>query len=146
MRFPLGCWRAEILTDFGINATRYTSPVEITGQATMALPRTTGSAGRNAASSDSRPRRHIRAGVHSPYSCDGNPRHPTAPRGHRDRTGTLNGYVRSIRRECLEEGIVFGEAHLHSILKTYASSHNQAPDPCVIGQGCSELPMRTAGR
>jgi len=50
--------------------------------------------------------------------------HPTAPR-----SPWQNGYVErligSIRRECLDHVIVFGEAHLRRTLKTYASYYNQ---------------------
>ena len=50
--------------------------------------------------------------------------HPTAPRspwqnGHVER---LNG---SIRRECLDHVVVFGEAHLRRVLRNYATYYNQ---------------------
>jgi transposase InsO family protein len=49
--------------------------------------------------------------------------HPTAPRspwqkGHAER---LNG---SIRRECLDHIVVFGEDHLHRILVAYTAYYN----------------------
>jgi transposase InsO family protein len=48
---------------------------------------------------------------------------PTAPR-----SPWQNGYVErligSIRRECLDHLVVFGEAHLCRILKAYVSSYN----------------------
>ncbi len=49
---------------------------------------------------------------------------PTAPRspwqnGHAERL------IGSIRRECLDHLIVFGEAHLHRVLNAYASYYNQ---------------------
>jgi transposase InsO family protein len=51
--------------------------------------------------------------------------HPIAAR-----SPWLNGHVErligSIRRECLDHTIVFGEAHLRRVLKTYASYYNQA--------------------
>jgi len=50
--------------------------------------------------------------------------HPILPR-----SPWQNGYterlIGSIRRECLDHVIVFGEAHLRRILKTYASYYNQ---------------------
>jgi transposase InsO family protein len=51
--------------------------------------------------------------------------HPTAPR-----SPWQNGYVErvigSIRRECLDHTIVFGEAHLRRTLKSYAHYYNRA--------------------
>jgi transposase InsO family protein len=50
--------------------------------------------------------------------------HPTAPR-----SPWQNGYVErligSIRRECLDHFVVIGEAHLHRVLKAYASYYNE---------------------
>ena len=50
--------------------------------------------------------------------------HPTAPR-----SPWQNGYVErligSIRRESLDHLVVFGEAHLRSVLKAYASYYNE---------------------
>jgi transposase InsO family protein len=50
--------------------------------------------------------------------------HPIAPRspwqnGHAERL------IGSIRRECLDHVVVFGEAHLRRILATYASYYNE---------------------
>ena len=50
--------------------------------------------------------------------------HPTAPR-----SPWQNGQVErigSIRRECLDHLVVFGEANLRRALKSYASDYNQA--------------------
>lgn len=51
--------------------------------------------------------------------------HPTAPR-----SPWQNGYaervIGSIRRECLDHTIVFGEAHLRRTLKSYAHYYNRA--------------------
>jgi transposase InsO family protein len=51
--------------------------------------------------------------------------HPTAPR-----SPWQNGYaeriIGSIRRECLDHTIVFGEAHLRRTLKSYALYYNRA--------------------
>lgn len=50
--------------------------------------------------------------------------HPTAPR-----SPWQNGYVErligSIRRECLDHFVVFGETHLRCVLKAYASYYNE---------------------
>jgi transposase InsO family protein len=50
--------------------------------------------------------------------------HPTAPHspwqnGHAERL------IGSIRRECLDHLVVFGEAHLRHVLKAYAAYYNQ---------------------
>ena len=50
--------------------------------------------------------------------------HPTAPHspwqnGHAERV------IGSIRRECLDHLLVFGETHLRQILKTYACYYNE---------------------
>lgn len=51
--------------------------------------------------------------------------HPTAPR-----SPWQNGYaermIGSIRRECLDHTIIFGEAHLRRTLKSYAQYYNRA--------------------
>ena len=50
--------------------------------------------------------------------------HPTAPR-----SPWQNGYVErligSIRQECLDHVVVFGEADLRRVLKAYASYYNR---------------------
>ena len=50
---------------------------------------------------------------------------PTAPR-----SPWQNGYVErligSIRRDCLDHVIVFGERHLRHVLRSYAQYHNGA--------------------
>ena len=60
--------------------------------------------------------------------------HPTAPRspwqnGHVER---LNG---SIRRECLDHVILFGEAHLPPSPEGLRFVLQRVPDPSIIGQG-----------
>ncbi len=64
--------------------------------------------------------------------------HPTALRSPWQ-NGHVERLIGSIRRECLDHFIVFGDAHLHRILKAYASYYNEvrthlsldkdAPDP-----------------
>jgi transposase InsO family protein len=50
--------------------------------------------------------------------------HPTAPRSPWQ-NGDVEHLIGSIRRECLSHLVVFDEAHLHRILKNYASYYNQ---------------------
>jgi transposase InsO family protein len=49
--------------------------------------------------------------------------HPTAPRSPWQ-NGHVERLIGSIRRESLDHLVVFGEAHLHRILKTYAAYYN----------------------
>jgi transposase InsO family protein len=50
--------------------------------------------------------------------------HPTAPRSPWQ-NGHVERLIGSIRRESIDHFIVFGEAHLRDILKTYASYYNE---------------------
>jgi transposase InsO family protein len=50
--------------------------------------------------------------------------HPTAPRSPWQ-NGHAECVIGSIRRECLDHTIVFGEAHLRRILKDYAGYYNR---------------------
>jgi transposase InsO family protein len=50
--------------------------------------------------------------------------HPTAPRSPWQ-NGHVERLIGSIRRECLDHVVVFGEAHLRRVLKTYASYYNK---------------------
>ena len=50
--------------------------------------------------------------------------HPTAPRSPWQ-NGHVERLIGSIRRECLDHVILFGEAHLHRLLKVYASYYNE---------------------
>jgi transposase InsO family protein len=50
--------------------------------------------------------------------------HPMAPRSPRQ-NGHVERLIGSIRRECLDHVVVFGEAHLRRVLKTYASYYNK---------------------
>jgi hypothetical protein len=45
--------------------------------------------------------------------------------------------IGTLRRECLDHVLVFGERHLWRILALYSSYYNEAPHALVIGQGCS---------
>ena len=64
--------------------------------------------------------------------------HPTAPRSPRQ-----NGYVErligSIRRECLDHIVVFGEAHLRRIVAAYATYYNDIKTHLALGK---DAPLR----
>ena len=72
--------------------------------------------------------------------------HPIAARspwqnGHTERL------IGSIRRECLDHVIVFGEAHLRRVLKAYASYYNQVRTHLSLdkGQGRPRVPASASG-
>src|ERR1019366_10310069 len=77
-------------------------------------------------------RRDISFGIETPRmvesSCSGSVRGPFGTiRSHPDRPGkmlALRELIGSIRRECLDHMIVFGEAHLRRILRGYAAYYN----------------------
>jgi Integrase core domain len=50
--------------------------------------------------------------------------HPVTARSPRE-NGHVERLIGSIRRECLDQVVVFGEAHLRRILKTYAAYYNR---------------------
>src|SRR5665647_2938424 len=52
--------------------------------------------------------------------------------------GFAERLIGSIRRECLDHIVVFGEAHLRRILQTYARYYKRQNAP-VIGQRCASL-------
>jgi transposase InsO family protein len=64
--------------------------------------------------------------------------HPTAPR-----SPWQNGYterlIGSIRRECLDHIVVFGEAHLRRILVAYADYYNDIRTHLALGK---DAPLR----
>jgi len=47
------------------------------------------------------------------------------PRGRPGRTGHAERLIGSIRRECLDHIVVFGEAHLRRILVAYVDYYNE---------------------
>jgi transposase InsO family protein len=63
----------------------------------------------------------IQSSLYPSHSSHGNPRPPRSPwqNGHVERL------IGSIRRECLDHVVVFGEAQLRRVLKTYASYYNK---------------------
>ena len=65
--------------------------------------------------------------------------HPTAARspwqnGHAERL------IGSIRRECLDHAVVFGESHLRRILAAYASYYNELRTPLSLGKDAARSP------
>jgi transposase InsO family protein len=71
--------------------------------------------------------------------------HPIAPRspwqnGHAERL------IGSIRRECLDQIVIFGEAHLRQVLKAYATYYNSCPDKPIAGQGRAACSSCSNGR
>ena len=58
---------------------------------------------------------------------------PTAPRSPRQ-NGHVERLIGSIRRECTDHVIVFGETHLHRILSAYARYYNQARTHLALGK------------
>ena len=70
--------------------------------------------------------------------------HPIAPRspwqnGHAERL------IGSIRRECLDHVVVFGEAHLHRILATYAAYYNECRTHLALDKGFAGRVGRSNG-
>jgi transposase InsO family protein len=61
--------------------------------------------------------------------------HPVAPR-----SPWQNGHVeRLIRRECLDHVVVFGEAHLRQILKSYAVYYNEVRTHLSLGKDAPDF-------
>ena len=58
---------------------------------------------------------------------------PTAPRSPRQ-NGHVERLIGSIRRECTDHVIVFGETHLRRILSAYARDYNQARTHLALGK------------
>jgi transposase InsO family protein len=71
---------------------------------------------------------------------------PIAPRspwqnGHVDRL------IGSIRRECLDHVVIFGEAHLRRVLRTYAGYYNGIRTHLALGKDAPfGRPVQVAGR
>ena len=49
--------------------------------------------------------------------------------------GHVERLIGSVRRECLDHLVVFGEAHLRRILKSYASYHNEIRIHLALDKG-----------
>jgi transposase InsO family protein len=71
---------------------------------------------------------------------------PVAPRspwqnGHAERL------IGSIRRECLDHVVVFGETHLRKLLASYATYYNEVRTHLTLGKDAPlHRPAQTAGR
>ena len=59
--------------------------------------------------------------------------------------GFADRLIGSIRRECLDHIVVFGEAHLRRILRSDALLQ-QHQDPSITGQGCAGFSPGSADR
>ena len=74
--------------------------------------------------------------------------HPVAARSPWQ-NGHVERLIGSVRRECLDQIVVFGEAHLRRVLKTYAGYYNQvrthlsldkdSPNASIVGQRLAQL-------
>src|SRR5262249_10547115 len=69
---------------------------------------------------------------------------PTAP-GSPWQNGFAERLIGSIRRECLDHIVVFGEAPLRRILRSYARFQRHQ-DPSITGQGCAGFSPGSADR
>jgi transposase InsO family protein len=59
--------------------------------------------------------------------------HPTAPRSPWQ-NGHVERLIGSIRRECLDHVVVFGEAHLRRVLAAYATYYNDVRTHLTVGK------------
>jgi hypothetical protein len=62
--------------------------------------------------------------------------HPTAARSPWQ-NGQVERLIGSIRRECLDHLVVFDEAQLRRVLKSYAPYLQPGPDASLVGQECT---------
>jgi len=58
---------------------------------------------------------------------------PVAPRSPWQ-NGHVERLIGSIRRECLDHVVVFGQAHLHRILTNYAAYYNEVRTHLALGK------------
>ena len=70
---------------------------------------------------------------------------PIAPRSPWQ-NGHVERLIGSIRRECLDHVVVFGEAHLRRTLTAYADYYNRARTPSRARERCSSRPACAAAR
>jgi transposase InsO family protein len=68
--------------------------------------------------------------------------HPTAPRSPWQ-NGHVERLIGSIRRECLDHVVVFGEAHLRRVLAAYATYHNDVRTHLTVGK---DAPVQRSGQ
>jgi Integrase core domain len=89
---------------------------------------------RSSRPSHPRPRRVLWSCRYQAPCGDGNRDYPTAPRspwqnGHAERL------IGSIRRECLDHIVVFGDVHLRRILAAYTGYYNELPTRLSLSKG-----------
>ena len=71
---------------------------------------------------------------------------PIAPRSPWQ-NGHVERLIGSIRRECLDHVVVFGERHLRELLANYSAYHNEVRTHLALGKDAPlHRPMQTAGR
>ena len=71
---------------------------------------------------------------------------PTAPRSPRQ-NGHAERLIASIRRECLDHVVVFGERHLRHLLRSYMQYYNDARTHLSLSKDAPEdLPRRCSAR
>ncbi len=71
--------------------------------------------------------------------------HPTMARSPWQ-NGHVERLIGSVRRECLDHVVVFGQAHLHRMLKAYACYYNQVRTHLSLGKDAPDFrPRQTTG-
>jgi transposase InsO family protein len=71
---------------------------------------------------------------------------PIAPRSPWQ-NGQVERLIGSIRRECLDHVLIFGEAHLRRVLRTYASYYNEVRTHLALGKDAPlSRPVQVSGR
>jgi transposase InsO family protein len=72
--------------------------------------------------------------------------HPTAPRSP-SQNGHAERLIGSIRRECLDHVVVFGDAHLRRILAAYIAYYNELRTHLSLGKvSPSHRPVQRLGQ
>jgi len=80
------------------------------------------------------------------HSRDRDPRSSDGTALHRGVTVHVERLIGSIRHECLDHVIVFGEARLRQDPQNLRPVLQRGPDPSVIGQGRCGRSARATGR
>src|SRR6202035_4207038 len=72
--------------------------------------------------------------------------HPTAPRSPWQ-NGHVERLIGSVRRECLDHIVVFGEAHLRRVLAAYATYYNDVRTHLTVGKDAPvHRPIQRSGQ
>jgi hypothetical protein len=66
---------------------------------------------------------------------------PIAPRSPWQ-NGCAERLIGSIRRDCLDHVVVFGERHLRHLLKSYQKYYQRGPHPLITAEGRADPPRR----